>query len=137
MTKKIAYSLHALAVLMALIFCASEAYSAFVYFGEEFIGRSAARIAIVALCGSFALSHALLVLNKKFSILSTLSFSPLFILLGGVLAMVVQSHYKHWAPATAEEASVQSAVGFSLIAVICAACIYTILKASKVRANDA
>jgi hypothetical protein len=137
MTKKLAYSLHAFAVLAALIFCANEAYSAFLYFGEEFIGRSVARITIVALCGSFALSHALLVLNKQFSLLSSLSFSPLFILLGGMLAMVVQSHYKHWAPATAEEACIQSVVGFCLISVICITCIYTILKASKEGAKGA
>jgi hypothetical protein len=69
--------------------------------------------------------------KRRLSFLLLVTYPPLYIITGLLIAFTVRSSYKAWAPATTEEAFWANVLWFSACGILVAACFMSVLLASK------
>jgi hypothetical protein len=127
--KTVLLAVHAVAVLAVVGSCAFQAYLAVDHYGAESIALTYSRIAVSALCGSYAIAHVVLLLKRRVAMQALLWFYPLCALLVVLADVVAHGYGKHWAPADSVQAIGATVIGTSIVAALSLAAAFSCYRA--------
>ena len=117
--------LHLIVVTLAFVACVYELLRSSSAASLENVPVAYEHILTMTLCAVFAGAHVAMSVARRQTLLSSLTFYPLFLLLGLVTSIVARGSAKTWAPATAQWALWANVVGYGLVCALVAACAWS------------